>query len=112
MEKLQSMSLSGGSRGREGSDGNRPDSAELSPGYVERTKHLPDGLDPRKNSVVDIKAGLLPIDEKSDFVGLKSDINANNLCPGFIDMCDMKIKSKYVRTYAFAVDSMTKTVFR
>ena len=39
---------------------------------MERTDHLPDGLNPRKNSVVDIKAGLLPIDEKSDFVGLKS----------------------------------------
>jgi hypothetical protein len=69
-------------------------------------------IDPRRGSAVDILSPLSPIDEKTDFVGHKLVMNSNNLCPGFVDMCDPKIKSKYTRVYAFAVDGMTKTVFR
>ncbi|GMH71831.1 hypothetical protein TL16_g05758 [Triparma laevis f. inornata] len=108
VEKMQSMSLSGESRTRK----NTTSSEDASADFVERTTRVPSSLDPRKNSIVDIKASLLPIDEKTDYVGVKSCINGNNLCPGFIDMCDMKVKSRYTRVYAFAVDGMTKTVFR
>jgi len=73
---------------------------------------VPAGLEPSNSTVVDIRSSLLPIDEHTNYVGFKSAPNAHNLCPGFVDMCDGKIKSKYVRTYAFAVDNMTKTVFR